>query len=299
MVSIVQSPQDRAFERRRKVSRASRKIRDKRENSTRRALRTPLAEMRRRIMNRIRRIGRPTFDVAEVFSSAEWRELVNPTLIRQLNRSVWTGIQFEADFVGDLRPSQALRDLYHHDALRLPHLETQIEGPTEPPDASDVVSPPGIRVEPTPKLKRDIAAFLRRQADEVWRFGSRTTRDRIRRAIQRGLADGDTFTQMQRRIRAQLRRLSRNQAIRIARSETTGSMNAGAQMEREDIGIRRKQWISNVDTRVRGADPRDRFDHLTPDGQTVDNDKPFRVSGQLLMHPGDRSMGASAGNVVF
>lgn len=41
-----------------------------------------------------------------------------------------------------------------------------------------------------------------------------------------------------------------------------------------------------------------RPDHLAADGQTVANDEPFVVGGELLMYPGDDSMGASAGNII-
>lgn len=79
---------------------------------------------------------------------------------------------------------------------------------------------------------------------------------------------------------------------------TTGSMNFGQHIERKQLDIPGKEWISTLDNRNRGARPGSRFDHLAPDGQTVLAGEPFIVSGQRLLHPGDTSLGASAGNVV-
>jgi hypothetical protein len=55
-----------------------------------------------------------------------------------------------------------------------------------------------------------------------------------------------------------------------------------------------KEWVSQGDGDVRTGE----FDHLAPDGQAVATNKPFEVSGQELMFPGDRSLGATAGNVI-
>ena len=59
----------------------------------------------------------------------------------------------------------------------------------------------------------------------------------------------------------------------------------------------RKEWVSAGDEKVRRA-TRGPFSHVAADGQIVDVDKPFIVSGQRLMIPGDTSLGASLGNVV-
>lgn len=53
----------------------------------------------------------------------------------------------------------------------------------------------------------------------------------------------------------------------------------------------RKEWVSQGDRRVRLA-------HLDADSDTVPVDEPFRVGGELLMYPGDTSLGATPGNVI-
>lgn len=53
----------------------------------------------------------------------------------------------------------------------------------------------------------------------------------------------------------------------------------------------RKRWASILDEVTRPH-------HVAADGQTKIIDEPFVVNGELLMHPGDTSMGASANNVI-
>lgn len=52
-----------------------------------------------------------------------------------------------------------------------------------------------------------------------------------------------------------------------------------------------KEWVSQGDERVRPA-------HAAADSAQVAANQPFTVGGERLMHPGDTSLGASAGNVV-
>ena len=56
---------------------------------------------------------------------------------------------------------------------------------------------------------------------------------------------------------------------------------------------RTKSWANLGDSRVR----RSPFNHLFAE-QTVPANKPFIVSGERLMYPGDTSLGASLGNVI-
>lgn len=52
-----------------------------------------------------------------------------------------------------------------------------------------------------------------------------------------------------------------------------------------------KEWVTFGDERVRSA-------HLAADSIEVNVTEPFTVGGELLMRPGDTSMGASAGNII-
>lgn len=60
------------------------------------------------------------------------------------------------------------------------------------------------------------------------------------------------------------------------------------------LGDITKVWASILDgnTRING------FDHVAPDGQRVKMNQPFIVSSEKLMFPGDRSLGASIGNIA-
>lgn len=53
----------------------------------------------------------------------------------------------------------------------------------------------------------------------------------------------------------------------------------------------RKTWTAILDERVRD-------NHAIADGQSQRIGNPFSVGGELLRHPGDTSLGASAGNVI-
>jgi hypothetical protein len=53
----------------------------------------------------------------------------------------------------------------------------------------------------------------------------------------------------------------------------------------------RKTWVTVMDNRVRPA-------HVLAEGQRVPLTQPFTVGGELLMHPGDSSLGATLGNII-
>lgn len=80
--------------------------------------------------------------------------------------------------------------------------------------------------------------------------------------------------------------MNRTSAIRTARTAVTGAQNAGrldTYRAAQDMGIKlKKQWLATLDNRTRHA-------HAMLDGQTVDNDKPFKVDGYEIMYPGDTS----------
>lgn len=83
--------------------------------------------------------------------------------------------------------------------------------------------------------------------------------------------------------------------IRIARTETTRVENSAKQA----VGDEGKRLHFNMWKRwVATADDRTRDEHAAADGQEVPNDEPFEVGGELMMYPGDISLGASAWNVI-
>jgi len=89
------------------------------------------------------------------------------------------------------------------------------------------------------------------------------------------------------------RNFYRWQALRIARTETTAASNYAATVSSSVSGVLMdKVWISALDERTRQG----KFNHLEMNQKRVPLDKPFNVSGEKLMFPGDPK--GSGGNVI-
>ena len=71
-------------------------------------------------------------------------------------------------------------------------------------------------------------------------------------------------------------------AERIARTESTGAYNAGAQQAYDEAGVEVRMWVATGDDRTREA-------HLAASGQCQPQGSPFSVGGASLMYPGDPS----------
>ena len=80
--------------------------------------------------------------------------------------------------------------------------------------------------------------------------------------------------------------MSRDSAIRAARTAVTGAQNAGrmdsyAAAAERGISLKR-EWVATLDNRTRHA-------HAMLDGTKVGMNEPFKVDGYKIMFPGDRS----------
>jgi len=102
-----------------------------------------------------------------------------------------------------------------------------------------------------------------------------------------------------------------HRALRIVRTEVGGAQQAAHLSGAREAGMTHKKWVSVIDPRTRQNPPARYpfrgFDHREPwdaetgqgtNGQVVAISQPFRISGELLQHPCDSSLGASPGNVV-
>lgn len=234
------------------------------------------------VIARFERAGTVAVTVDELFSVPEFRPEFNRSLKPAWSLAVFQGVQFEADWIGHRESQQSLHGLVTQDIGT---------------DPTDLDPPPSFQVELSRDMERRIKSFLQEREVGVWTQVGNTVHGRLERALRRGLKEGDTLDQMQDRIQRVMKGQSDYAARRIARTETTGSMNFGQQIERDEIGIENKEWIATLDGRTRGANPKDRFNHIGADGQTVVNSGLFVVSGQQLAFPGDGSHGASAGNI--
>lgn len=121
-----------------------------------------------------------------------------------------------------------------------------------------------------------------------------TTKQRIRSKIEQALANGDGIEDVIQELISE--EINYPRARRIARTEITGITNSASQAAaRETRLLLQKIWISAQDNRTRRL-PRDRYDHLHADGQTVPISIPYNINGDLIDFPGDPK-GAKA-NVI-
>jgi hypothetical protein len=131
---------------------------------------------------------------------------------------------------------------------------------------------------------------------------SETTRTAIITQITRGQSEGLGTESIAKLISDAIFGVSRQRGALIARTETHGAANYGADGAARATGLKlRKEWVSAEDARTRNG-------HRLANGQIVDMDQPFRIAipldqrtiggdeFELMMTPGDDT--ASAGNVI-
>ena len=117
-------------------------------------------------------------------------------------------------------------------------------------------------------------------------YGKSQITKHVTSGIIRGLAPGKIANELM----ANMENMSRESAVRAARTGVTAAQNAGrldSYIAAEKMGIKiRRQWMCTKDARTR-------FSHGMADGQIVEGTKtPFKVGGYKMMFPGDRSLGA-------
>lgn len=121
------------------------------------------------------------------------------------------------------------------------------------------------------------------------------TREKIRDILIAAYAAGSSFTEIANELTAV--GFTYQRAKLITRTETVTASNTGAHIAAGTTGLElRKVWISARDNRTRRR-PRDKYDHLNMNGQVVGYNDKFTVSGEIMLHPGDRKNGAKAGNI--
>lgn len=111
---------------------------------------------------------------------------------------------------------------------------------------------------------------------------SRTTERLAFRAAEQGIIAGDTYRQIEKRIRASTGgSMGRIRARRIARTEAhTASQAASEETVRVIEPGAKKQWAATLDDRTRDT-------HDDADNQQVELDNTFVVGGVSLRFPGD------------
>lgn len=115
--------------------------------------------------------------------------------------------------------------------------------------------------------------------------------DQVKAEVEVGLNEGDTMQQLADRVRSEFNGLSREHSLMIAQTETTAVYGEGREIAMKQAGVKFKKWLTSGNSNVRAT-------HAEANGQVVAIDEAFEVGGEQLMHPGDSSLGASAGNVI-
>ena len=108
----------------------------------------------------------------------------------------------------------------------------------------------------------------------------------IAASVTSGILQGKSLKAMADDLQERIPEMSRNSALRAARTAVTGAQNAGrtdSYAAAEKMGVKTKrQWVATLDNRTR-------HEHGELDGQVVAVDEPFEVGGYSLMFPGDPS----------
>lgn len=128
--------------------------------------------------------------------------------------------------------------------------------------------------------------MMRRRITQV----TETTRQQIVGQVARGYSDGLGVAEIAKAVSKNVPSISRMRGALIARTETHGAANAGADAGARETGLQmRKEWVSAEDERTRP-------DHREADGQVIDMDAKFDVGADRLQYPGDPA--GSAAQVI-
>ncbi len=129
-----------------------------------------------------------------------------------------------------------------------------------------------------PKLRRIIAEQSVKFAKDV----NKTTIERIRKVLQEGVAEGEGEAELGKRVKEVFTTAKTARTKTIARTETLKAANTGHLEAYQQVGVKKKRWLSAEDSRVRPT-------HARANGQTVGINKQFTVGSSKLDHPGDLS----------
>lgn len=136
-----------------------------------------------------------------------------------------------------------------------------------------------------------LLAFLRQQISNKVQSIVDTTRNELIRVVTASQASGATTLQIQNQIRQVYNNYMAIRSLLIARTEVAASSNFGTRTASDRSGLPLiHTWIATMDERVRDA-------HMVAHGQTKRMEEPFLVGGELLKHPHDVSLNATAKNI--
>ena len=153
------------------------------------------------------------------------------------------------------------------------------------------------------RINKEIENYIAQSSAKQARHIVNTTNKEIEkltaRAIQQSAIDGVELTdeQLAKKVTAGFRKKNRNRSKVIATTEVQRVAEQSKFIEADilnrsgHITPPEKRWDAILDQKTRDK-------HAEADGQRQPMNEPFVVNGELLMHPGDTRLGASAGNVI-
>ncbi len=138
-----------------------------------------------------------------------------------------------------------------------------------------------------PNILRAVESRINFFAEKV----NQTTANLLREQLDEGFQNGESISDIASRIDSVFSFNGDFRAKRVAQTEVIGATNDGQLRAYDEAGVKRKEWISAGDEKVR--------DSHRIDGQVVDLHQAFTTGdGNKLLYPGDRSSGADPSDTI-
>jgi SPP1 gp7 family putative phage head morphogenesis protein len=182
-------------------------------------------------------------------------------------------------------------------ALKGAQTEMRLFGPEKAATPFEVKADESIdqmRLSLPQRVLEAVKAFLAGAVQEPhWKAVTQGVRDDVGAALKEAIDEGENLDQQAKRVQNALGGASRDRAVRIARTETTGALNAGHEASRahlQEMGlVKGKEWLCITDGDTRP-------EHAQANGQVVEAGGEFLVGGERCRYPGDQRL--SPGNRI-
>lgn len=138
---------------------------------------------------------------------------------------------------------------------------------------------------PHTALTSAVRDYIDRWSFKKASFVTDTTEGMLQDLLTQAVDDGWGAQKLGQAIRTMYDDMTADRSLMIARTETTGAVNYGAETTLREEGHSAKQWSTVMDGRERES-------HADADGQVVAIDEPFKLAGGEGMFPGDQSLPA-------
>lgn len=202
--------------------------------------------------------------VDQVFRPEDWVEPVREVAAESLGKLMVSGVELESEAVEKGVWSDWSKDGI--DDIGLDQLLTEL--------------PPEVAAEVQAELGQAIG-------QPHWRSLPRGVRDDLASVLGQSIEAGESASQAVERLRETMPEINKMRALRIARTETTGALNAGQQVTRNRLArqglVTKKEWVSTLDGSTRQT-------HTDANGQKVEATGLFTLGNQTARFPGDSSL---------